>query len=226
MFRVRKVSDNRCPTVQIPPGNDDWAYTNHCDSTQYQQWTLPAAVYQTAWNMAVDYAATRCAKDTSTCSWSTTTQTPAFTLPEACVSPVWYNDTTSTIPWVFSPTTTTGRTNSIGFKMGASLSAGIEAEIASLQLQVTAEVSGQTTVNLQQELGNTLTVSVPPRQYGWVTLPEPATKATGAWTFDAQGFPWTAEDTITVPLKCDPNGGASIYSARARTSFTNCAGTA
>ncbi|MGW3078717.1 MULTISPECIES: hypothetical protein [unclassified Kitasatospora] len=58
-----------------------------------------------------------------------------------------------------------------------------------------------------------------------VTLSELATKATGTWTFDAQGFPWTADDTITVPLKYDANGGASIYSARTRPTFTNCAGT-
>ncbi|MEV7600990.1 hypothetical protein AB0O91_26835 [Kitasatospora sp. NPDC089797] len=50
-------------------------------------------------------------------------------------------------------------------------------------------------------------------------------RRTQAVTFDAQDFPWTADDTITVPLKYDTNGGASIYSARTRATFTNCAGT-
>ncbi|WP_330334594.1 ricin-type beta-trefoil lectin domain protein [Streptomyces sp. NBC_00536] len=224
-FRIRQVGDNSCLTVQIPPSTDNWVYTYRCDNTPYQQWTLPAAVYQTAWNAAVDYAAGRCNKDTATCVWSTTSQTPPFTLPETCVSPIWFNDTSTTIPWEFTLNTSTGWSNSIGVKLGGSLAAEGTIGVAKLTLTVSAEVSGQTTVDLKQEMGNKLTVSVPPRQYGWVTLSELATKATGTWTFDAQGFPWTADDTITVPLKYDVNGGASIYSARTRATFTNCAGT-
>ncbi|MFG2698583.1 ricin-type beta-trefoil lectin domain protein [Kitasatospora sp. NPDC048407] len=224
-FRIRQVGDNSCLTVQIPPATDNWVYTYRCDNTPYQQWVLPAEVYQTAWNTAVDYAAARCNKDTSTCSWSTANQTPPFTLPESCVSPIWFNDTSTTIPWEFTLNTTTGWTNTIGFKLGGSLSVGGDVGLAKLQLEVTAEVNGATTVDLKQEMGNKLTVSVPPRQYGWVALSELATKATGTWTFDTQGFPWTADDTITVPLKYDANGGASIYSARTRATFTNCAGT-
>ncbi|MCP3759358.1 RICIN domain-containing protein [Streptomyces sp. TBY4] len=223
-FRIRQVSDNSCLTVQLPPNTDNFVYTYRCDNTPYQQWTLPTDVYQKAWNTAVDYAAARCNKDTSTCAWSTTSQTPPFTLPEACVSPIWFNDTSTTIPWEFTLNTSTGWTNSIGFKMGGSLSVGGDIGLAKLQLEVTAEVNGQTTIDLKQEMGNKLTVSVSPRQYGWVTLSELATKATGTWTFDTQGFPWTADDTITVPLKYDANGGASIYSARTRPTFTNCAG--
>ncbi|WP_344073031.1 RICIN domain-containing protein [Streptomyces crystallinus] len=222
-FMLRHVSDDGCLTEQIPPGTDNYTYTNTCDNSQFQQWTVPTAVYQTAWNTAVDYAAARCGRDTGTCSWTTTTQTPPFTLPEACVSPVWYNDTSTTIPWEFSLTTSTGWVNSIGFKLGGSLSIG-GTELLPLKLEVTAEVHGETTLDLKQEMGNKLTVSVPARQYGWVTLSELATKATGTWTFDTQGLPWEAEDTITVPLKYDPNGGASIYSTRTRATFTNCAG--
>ncbi|MFJ4185239.1 ricin-type beta-trefoil lectin domain protein [Kitasatospora sp. NPDC089509] len=224
-FRLRQVGDNTCLTVQIPPGNDNWAYTYRCDNTPYQQWTLPAEVYQTAWNVAVDYAAARCNKDTATCAWSTTSQTPPFTLPEACVSPIWFNDTSTTIPWEFSLSTTTGWSNTIGFKLGGSLKLTGDFGVAKVEAEITGEINGATTVDLKQELGSKLTVSVPPRQYGWVTLSELATKATGTFTFDAQGFPWTADDTITVPLKYDTNGGASIYSARTRPTFTNCAGT-
>lgn len=222
-FRIRQVGDNSCLTVQMPPYTDNFVFTYRCDNRPYQQWTLPAEVYQTAWNTAVDYAAARCAKDTSTCSWSTTTQTPPFTLPETCVSPIWFNDTSTTIPWEFSLSTSSGWSNTIGFKLGGSLTLG--SDLIGLKLDVTAEVNGATTVDLKQEMGNKLTVSVPPRQYGWVALSELATKATGTFTFDTQGFPWTADDTITVPLKYDANGGASIYSARTRTTFTNCAGT-
>ncbi|WP_405496417.1 RICIN domain-containing protein [Streptomyces sp. NBC_00096] len=224
-FRIRQVGDNTCLTVQLPPNTDSFVYTYRCDNTPYQQWTVPTSVYQTAWNSAVDYAAARCNKDSATCSWSTASQTPPFTLPETCVSPIWFNDTSTTIPWEFTLNTTTGWSNTIGFKLDGSLKvSGSVAGLATLELAVTAEVNGATTVDLKQEMGNKLTVSVPPRQYGWVTLSELATKATGTWTFDTQGFPWTADDTITVPLKYDVNGGASIYSARTRPTFTNCAG--
>ncbi|MFD9894755.1 ricin-type beta-trefoil lectin domain protein [Amycolatopsis sp. NPDC059027] len=224
-FMIRHVTDNACFTAQVPPGTDNGAYSNTCDGTPYQQWTLPAEAYKTAWNTAVDYAAARCGKDTSTCSWTTANQTTPFAMPEACVSPVWFNDTSQTIPWTFSLTTETGWTNTIGFILSGSFSAGGNAGVVNLQLMVTAEIHGSTTLDLKQTLGNSLQVSVPPRQYGWVTLSELATKVTGTWTFDTQGFPWTADDTITVPLKSDSTGGASIYSARTRPTFTNCAGT-
>ncbi|MFI1255414.1 hypothetical protein ACH4U6_16770 [Streptomyces netropsis] len=47
-------------------------------------------------------------------------------------------------------------------------------------------------------------------------------KVTGTWTFDAHGLPWTAEDTITVPLKDDPTGGATMYVANTSPTFTSC----
>ncbi|MFI5783697.1 RICIN domain-containing protein [Nocardia sp. NPDC051570] len=223
-FRIRDVGANNCLTTEIPPGTDNWAYELPCDGTPYQQWTLPDEVYQAAWNAAVDYAAARCAKDTSTCSWTTTKEALAAPLPDVCVSPVWYNDTSREIPWTFTLTTSTGWSNKIGGSLSASLTVG--SDMTPLKGVVTAEVHGETTLDLKQELGNSLTVTVPYHNYGWVTLSELATKVTGTWTFDTQGVPWTAEDTITVPLKHGPNGGASIYSAHTRTEFTSCSGTA
>ncbi|MET9469586.1 RICIN domain-containing protein [Streptomyces sp. NPDC006544] len=37
-------------------------------------------------------------KDSATCSWYTASQTPPFQLPETCISPIWFNDTSTTIP--------------------------------------------------------------------------------------------------------------------------------
>ncbi len=45
---------------------------------------------------------------------------------------------------------------------------------------------------------------------------------TGSWTFDARGFPWTADDTVTVPVKDDPAGGATLYIANTSPTFTSC----
>lgn len=76
--------------------------------------------------------------------------------------------------------------------------------------------NGSTTVN------NQVTVTVPQQQYGWVTLAELAKKVTGTWTFDARGIPWTADDTVTVPLAHDPTGGATLYIANTSKTFTSC----
>nr|WP_042194387.1 RICIN domain-containing protein [Kibdelosporangium sp. MJ126-NF4] len=221
-YMIRHHGDDACMTPQTPGQPDNGAYTNTCDGSRLQQWAIPENVRETVWHAAVDYAAMRCNKDTSTCSWGTTTQSPPFAMPEVCVSPVWFNDTPTTILWTFTLNTSTGWTNTIGAKLSGTLSIG--GQMSPLQLQVTAEVHGETSLNLKEDLGNSLQVNVAPRNYGWVALSELATKVTGTWTFDAQGFAWDATDTITVPLKHDETGGASIYSARTRTVFTNCAG--
>ena len=55
-----------------------------------------------------------------------------------------------------------------------------------------------------------------------VTLAEVARKVTGSWTFDTHGFPWTADDTITVPVTSDPNAGPTLYIANTSPTFTSC----
>ncbi|WP_409492823.1 RICIN domain-containing protein [Amycolatopsis sp. cmx-11-12] len=220
-FMIRHEADNSCLSPQTPDHSDNGVYTDECSGTPLQQWTIPADVYTKALSTAVDYAAARCTKDTSTCSWSTTTQQRPVLLPQVCVSPVWYNDTSDTIPWTFTLTTSTGWTNTVGFKLSASLQLGSDA--LPIKVMVAGEVHGETSLNLKEDLGNSLTVSVQARKYGWVALSELATQVTGTWTFDTQGFAWTIEDTITVPLKHDSNGGASVYHAKTRPEFTNCA---
>ncbi|MFD8501117.1 RICIN domain-containing protein, partial [Amycolatopsis sp. NPDC059657] len=137
-FMIRHESDNMCLTTQIPPGTDNGVYTNDCDASKYQQWTIPADTYQVAWSAAVDYAAARCAKDHSNCSWSTTSQEKPKLLPSVCVSPVWFNGTTSSIPWTFSLNTSTGWKNTIGFNLQTQLTVG--GEVALLKLEVSASV--------------------------------------------------------------------------------------
>lgn len=218
-FMIRQNGDNTCLDVLLGAKyNDAWTNTQGCNGSAAQQWTLPADAYQAAWNMAVDHAAARCSKDASTCTWSTGTQAPAAPLPRVCVSPVWYNGTAAPVPWTFSLVNHSGWSSTIGFTLSGQLGGGTDV----LKAQVTATVNGSVTVNVSQDLGNSLTVTVPPKQYGWVALSELATKVTGNWTFDAQGFAWTADDTVTVPLRNDDNGGASVYLAQTSPTFTSC----
>lgn len=222
-FMIRHDGDNTCLSQQTDWSGGLVAAITSCDGTKVQQWIVPDSAYQVAWNEAVDYAAARCAKDTTNCSWDMTEQTPAFLLPASCVSPVWYNGTSVAVQWTFQLNTTTGWTNKIGLSLQASLTAGT-GDMSPIKVQVTASITGsyEYTMDLRQELGNSLVVTVSPRQYGWVALSELATKVTGSWTFDTQGFPWTADDTVTVPVKSDRQGGASIYSARTSPTFTSC----
>ncbi|MFF4603053.1 RICIN domain-containing protein [Streptomyces sp. NPDC001339] len=221
-FMVRNAGSNKCLDVVLGATyNDAWTQTYGCNNTRPQQWTLPTqAASDAAFALAVDYAAFRCAKDTSTCSWSKASQTPAAPLPKQCISPVWYNGTTEPVPWTFPLNTTTGWTTELGFQLQTSLQGG-GGELVPFQATVAHTVTGSVSMNLQKDLGNSLVVTVPPKQYGWVALSELATKVSGEWTFDANGFPWTAQDTITVPLKSG-DGGASIYMAQTSDTFTGC----
>lgn len=223
-FRVRAVSDNLCLSVQIPPGTDNLVYTMTCDNSQYQQWTLPAQASTVARDSAITYAAHRCAKDSSTCSWNTISQQKPGLLPEVCVSQVWHNSTTDSIPWKFTLNTSTGWATKVGGSFSTSFTAG--SDLLPLKAQLTTTITAEVSMDLRQDLGNTLDITVHPNDYGWVSLSELATQVTGTWTFDAQGFPWTVDDTVTVPLKTAPHIGASIYNAHTSRTFTSCDGTA
>ncbi|MFF8915921.1 RICIN domain-containing protein [Streptomyces sp. NPDC015032] len=221
-FMVRNAGNNKCLDVVLGATYDDaWTQTYDCNGSRAQQWTLPdQTTTDAAFDLAVDYAAFRCGKNASTCSWTKGSQTPAAPLPKQCVSPVWYNGTSAPVPWTFSLTTVSGWSTEIGFGLTSTLEGG-GGELVPLKVNVAQTVSGKVSMSLSQELGNSLTVTVPQQQYGWVALSELATKVSGEWTFDATGMPWTAQDTVTVPLTSG-EGGASVYMAQTSDTFTGC----
>ncbi|MER7757067.1 RICIN domain-containing protein [Kitasatospora sp. NPDC097643] len=218
-FMIRHQGDNTCLDLLLGANYDDaWTDQYSCNGTVNQQWStgFPAA----ARNLAVDHAAKQCQKDASSCSWAVKSEAPAAPLPRVCVSAVWFNNTSGTVQQSFSVTNMSGWSNSIGVDMGTQISGGTPGVLTgtvSSALHYNNVWQGSSTVN------NSVSVSVPPQQYGWVTLAELARKVTGTWTFDAHGMPWTAEDTITVPLTSDPSGGATLYIANTSPTFTTCA---
>ncbi|MBP2400673.1 RICIN domain-containing protein [Streptomyces syringium] len=215
-FMIRNQSDNSCiDLIASANYNDAWTGKSNCHGAANQRWTTTTE----AQNLAVDHAAKQCQKDTSSCTWAVKRTAAAAPLPKVCVSSVWYNNTSEPIAQGFSVTDMTGWSNTIGTHMSTALHAGSMPgvmAVVSSQLDLIQVWQGSKTVN------NTVTVSVPPKQYGWVTLSVLAKKVTGTWTFDAHGLPWTAEDTITVPLKDDPTGGATMYVANTSPTFTSC----
>ncbi|GAB2748406.1 RICIN domain-containing protein [Kitasatospora kifunensis] len=219
-FMIRHQGDSTCLDLMLGANYDDaWTDQYGCNGTANQQWSTGAPL--AARNLAIDHAAKQCQKDTSTCSWAEKSETPAAPLPKICVSSVWFNNTSSDVQQSFSVTNMSGWSNTIGVDMSTQITAGTPGggglvAVVGSTLTTSHIWEGSTSVN------NSVTVAVPPQQYGWVTLSELAKKVTGSWTFDAHGIPWTADDTLTVPLKDDPSGGATLYVANTSPTFTSC----
>ncbi|MFF2014052.1 RICIN domain-containing protein [Streptomyces sp. NPDC058195] len=221
-FMIRNAGDNKCVDIVLNAQyNDAWTQTYGCNGTTAQQWKIPAAAAGDAFDAAVEYASKRCQKDATTCSWTKGTQAPAEPLPVECVSPVWYNGTGAPVPWTFTLTTSSGWTSEISVSFTTTVGAGSPSPV---QATVASTLTDKVTFDLKEELGNSLTITVPQQQYGWVALSKLATKVTGDWTFDANGYPWKAHDTVTVPLTSDDLGHASVYLAKTAPAFTTCGG--
>ncbi|MGW7448934.1 RICIN domain-containing protein [Kitasatospora sp. NPDC054795] len=218
-FMIRHAGDNTCLDLLLGGNYDDaWTDQYSCNGTVNQQWSTGFA--QAARNLAVDHGAKQCQKDPSSCSWATKSEAPAAPLPRACASAVWFNNTSSAVQQSFAVTDDSGWSNTIGADMGTQMSAGAPGNVLtgtiSSSLKYSNEWHGSRSVN------NSVTVTVPTQQYGWVTLAKIARKVTGTWTFDAHGIPWTAEDTVTVPLSSDPVAGATLYIANTSATFSSC----
>lgn len=221
-FMIRQEGTDNCLDLLLgAPYSDAWTDTYGCNGTAAQQWTLPTAAYQSAYAMALTHAASVCESDSATCTFNATSQAPAAPLPTQCVSPIWYNDTSAPITWAFTISNTTGWTDALAIGGSLALSGGASVV---MQGKVTGTLTGTNTItlNISQTLGNTVTIPVPAADYGWIELSELAEQVTGMWTFDVGGFPWTANDTVTVPVVTDSTGGASVYIAKTASTFTSC----
>lgn len=217
-FMIRNASDNSClDLIGSAQYDDAWTGQSRCHAGTNQRWTTNSTA---AWNLAVDHGAKVCQRDPASCSWTVKSEAPAAPLPKVCASAVWYNNSASPVSQTFSVTKTTGWQSSIGTQLSSSLSGGTAGV---LQTEVGVTLSFQNVWTGSTSVGDAIQVSVPATHYGWVTLSVLARKVTGNWTFDAQGFPWKADDTITVPVKDDPTGGATLYIANTSPTFTTCA---
>lgn len=220
-FMIRNAGTHKCLDIVLGAQYDDaWTQTYTCNGSAAQKWRLPASASPAAFEAAVDFASVRCQQDASTCTWRKGVQAPAEPLPRQCVSPVWYNGTPEPVQWTFTLSTSSGWTSTLGIQFTTGVSGGTP---GALQATVSQTITGSVSYDLRETLGNSLTVSVPPAHYGWVALAALATEVTGEWTFDAGGYPWKTQDTVTVPLTSDTQGGASVYLARTGAEFTGCA---
>jgi hypothetical protein len=225
-FLIRQEGAGNCLDVLFGATySDAWTGSYGCNGNTNQRWTLPSAAYQPAYALAVNHAGHECQSNSSTCTFNATSQSPAAPLPKQCVSAIWYNSTSAAVTTTFSITNTSGWSDAINITgtvngtINGGASSPVEAKVSGA---LTGTVANTFTFNVSQTLGNTVSVPVPAGQYGWVELAELAVQVTGTWTFDIGGFPWTANDTVTVPLMTDSTGGASIYTANTSPAFTGC----
>ncbi|MER7765802.1 RICIN domain-containing protein [Kitasatospora sp. NPDC096140] len=217
-FFIRHAGDSTCLDLLSGAQYDDaWTDQYACNGTVNQQWAT--GFPQAARALAVDHAAKQCQKDASTCSWAVQSEAPAAPLPRVCSSAVWFNNTSGTVQQTFAVNDTSGWSSTIGSTLSSTISGGTPGVFTAA---VTSAITFTNVWNGSRSVNNAVNVTVPTQQYGWVTLAEVARKVTGSWTFDAHGIPWTADDTITIPVTSDPNAGPTLYVANTSPTFTSC----
>ncbi|MFD5088480.1 RICIN domain-containing protein [Kitasatospora sp. NPDC058406] len=211
-FLLRNVSSGRC--LDTWGGNKVPATpvgATSCKGSVSQQWFFGNWTTEpTPKQYASAYAVKKCEASPATCSWDMKSEAPAAPMPSECVSEAWYNSTSAPTSHTFTMENTTGWSNELGSQVEAEFESGTVASlIAKVTVRLTVSYksiwSGSKTVNNQG------TYTVPPGQYGWITLNKVARKVTGTWTFSANDLPWKANDTVAVPIAHDPNGLSTIY---------------
>ncbi|MBV7672473.1 hypothetical protein STHAL_23785 [Streptomyces halstedii] len=183
------------------------ANPNPCDGSPSQEWTIPAAKAAEARSLALDYYADLCSKQTSTCSWTQTSEGQPEALPRVKASSLWYNDTSDKVTQVFTTVYHSGWSQSLS--SGLSTSVGVSVPV---QAMISAQLTATTTYQSDSSTINGVVVTVPTKNYGWVDFAAVGKKVTGTWTFDTDHQPWTTDATVTVPVVDSP-AGSTMYVA-------------
>ncbi|GAA4076734.1 hypothetical protein GCM10022284_10780 [Streptomyces hundungensis] len=185
------------------------ASPNPCNGSLSQEWTIPASKAAEARSLALDYYADLCSKQTSTCSWTETSEGQPEALPRQKASSVWYNDTSDKVTQVFTTVYHSGWSQSLS--SGLSTSVGVSVPV---QAMISAQLTATTTYQSDSTTVNGVVVTVPSKNYGWVDFAAVGKKVTGTWTFDTDHQPWTTDSTVTVPV-VDSTAGSTMYVAHA-----------
>ncbi|MDH6145746.1 MULTISPECIES: RICIN domain-containing protein [Kitasatospora] len=183
------------------------ANPNPCNGSPSQEWTIPASKAAEARSLALDYYADLCSKQTSTCSWTETSEGQPQALPRVQASSVWYNDTSDKITQVFTTIYHSGWSQSLS--SGLSTSVGVSVPV---QAMISAQLTATTTYQSDSTTINGVVVTVPAKNYGWVDFAAVGKQVTGTWTFDTDHQPWTTDATVTVPVVNSP-AGSTMYVA-------------
>ncbi|WP_432141501.1 RICIN domain-containing protein [Streptomyces sp. bgisy084] len=228
-FYIRNKESGKCMNL-LNGSNYDGAWVGEwdCDGSSNAQFSPapPDGILENSANpgnnfqrLAVQHAAATDCQDPTNgkCSWTALSSETAVVGAEQCVSTVWDNTAgTDDLTTSYSRQVTTGYSNAAGFSfmLGASVKWGTSL-FGLVQGEVTLSASLTTTYThtdtTQEATTNATTLSVPPGQYGWVTVGQLGKKVTGEWTFD-KGTPteWKYTATVEIPAVDGTDGMQSV----------------
>ncbi|MFD5086227.1 RICIN domain-containing protein [Kitasatospora sp. NPDC058406] len=219
-FMFRNVGTSSCLAPyksKVSPGTPTWL--TGCDGKEEQSWKVPFGDEQPPVRgpreLALTYATKICQKYKNECSWDMESESPAEMLPDSCASDAWFNE--NGYPDGVTHTFSVLRTNGWSHELGSEVELGLETgALSSLIAKVTVKVkfTFKKSWSGSEALGNQVTGKIRPGEYGWVTLSRAATKITGTWTFSRSHLPWTARDTIVMPVSTSDDGRPTLYTVR------------
>ncbi|MBW5480631.1 RICIN domain-containing protein [Streptomyces bambusae] len=211
-WRLRHINSGKCMDLLNRSNYDNaWVGLYNCSSGDNQAFHFhggnPAAQART---LAVAYAANKCQTQTWSCYWSEDSESAAAPLPTKCISTQWHNPYDNPYNYTFTISTAKGFSSALGVTVTSGFETGA---LSSVIAKVTASlsVSNQFTWSNTTTATNSVTLPAQPHKYNWVARSVQAKTVTGNFTFDADGFPWDAYDTIVVPLK-DSSDDTVFYS--------------
>ena len=224
-YRIRQSDTGHCFTRD----DADWVYTTACSAGNTQQeWTIgvggqsPPGVR----NLAVKYAMRQCDTRPTTCEWkeNLAAKSPAFLGASRCVSQLVHNSSTNQGTYTRTWEQTVGWENTLG----GSITLGVETGVS---FGIAAKVTAAVEVNYahswigSETVSDSVTVTLLPGEYGWVTRRPLLKKVTGAWTLDVGGQPWRLPSVIKIPAKDGTDQQLSVIDLRtATTPPAGCAG--
>ncbi|MFE2729407.1 RICIN domain-containing protein [Kitasatospora sp. NPDC059327] len=214
-FMFRNVGTSMCLAPyesKTSVGSATWL--TGCDGKEEQSWKAPFGDEQPPVRglreIAITYATKICQKYKDECSWDMESESPAEMLPESCESVAWRNDGPEDATHTFTVTNTNGWSHEIGTEIELGMETGALSSLVA-KVSVKVKFSFKKVWSGSQAVGNQMSGKVRPGEYGWVTLSKAATKITGNWTFSRSHLPWTAKDTIAIPMMNDAKGQPSLY---------------
>ncbi|RLK60535.1 RICIN domain-containing protein [Actinokineospora cianjurensis] len=220
-FFVKQVDTGSCWTLD----DEGYVYVDGCAAGNALQSfkigvtsTLPGTK-----TLAVEYAMARCDKDPRTCGWKEDkTKYPAYLEPAACVSQLVKNGTPNNATYSRAWNQTVGWQNTVGGTVTVGVQVGVD-------LGIKATVTTQIQANYahswigSEATTDTVTITLKPGEYGWVTRAALVKKVTGTWTLDTGGQTWTQKATIVIPAKDGTDSKlSSIVLKAAKTPPTDC----
>jgi hypothetical protein len=206
-YLLRQVDTGQCVTAV-----DDYAKLTPCAAGNIEQaWAIGiAGTVPSAHTLAVTYGMNACNAKPQSCTWKEDkTDHKAYLDAKKCVSQVVQNKTSKSAPFTKEWSQSVGWENVLGGSVTLTVKAGVD-------LGIVAEVEAGVEVNYShswigsQDTSDSVTLTLLPNQYGWITREALLKQVTGTWTLNVGSDSWTQSATITLPAADGTDGMANV----------------